>query len=96
MEHADNENEETRKETALSDTLARALEQCMKSQMGYIHFDRTVEMECAHALAQWKATGRDLPVKLDHKRVFLPKAKGPCHLCGAADYACEHIPGVPF
>lgn len=19
-----------------------------------------------------------------------------CHLCGAADYACDHIPGVPF
>lgn len=80
----------------LSDTLAKALEQCMKASMGYIKFDRLVEMECAHALAQWKATGRDFPPKLDHKKTFLPKAEGPCHLCGAPNYACEHIPGVPF
>lgn len=26
-----------------------------------------------------------------------PKHPGQtCHLCGAKDYACQHVPGVPF
>lgn len=25
-----------------------------------------------------------------------PQRVGPCHLCGAENYQCEHVPGVPF
>lgn len=40
---------------------------------------------------------QDRIVAEQQERTYPPKHPGKtCNLCGAADYACEHVPGVPF
>lgn len=43
----------------------------------------------------WKLS--EVEQKKPAAKTYPPKHPGEtCHLCGAKDYACEHLPGVPF
>lgn len=62
-----------------------------------IEWDGHTDADVVTRIQDWirvKKPGRKIePDPVHHKK---PKAEGPCHLCGAPNYACEHIPGVPF